>query len=136
MDDLQENLLFDLVKDTQLEGELSRPAISSTIENPLCGDVVTLFLESDESGFIKNIRFKVKGCFLCRASAAALAERVDGISKSDAIQVIEKFHSEFMSHEKSTDESPVFQQLHKLRQYPTRVKCVLLAFEALEKLVR
>ena len=54
------------------QGRLASPAASITVDNPLCGDRVTLDLEASD-GRVKAIGHAVKGCLLCEASAATLA---------------------------------------------------------------
>ena len=55
------------------EGRLPAAAASITLDNPLCGDRVTLDLEKSD-GTVKAIGHEVKGCLLCAASAATIAE--------------------------------------------------------------
>src|SRR4051812_9797953 len=54
-------------------GRLAAAAASITLDNPLCGDRVTLDLET-RGGTVKAIGHEVKGCLLCAASAATIAE--------------------------------------------------------------
>ena len=56
------------------EGRLPAAAASITLDNPLCGDRVTLDLEKSD-GTVKAIGHEVKGCLLCAASAAATGLR-------------------------------------------------------------
>src|SRR3954452_25073891 len=55
------------------EGRLESAAASITLDNPLCGDRVTLDL-AENDGMVRAIRHQVKGCLLCAASAATIAE--------------------------------------------------------------
>ena len=57
------------------KGRLPDPTSSATVDNPLCGDRVTLDL-SIKDGRIAEIAHHVRGCLLCQASAAALASTV------------------------------------------------------------
>ena len=68
-------------KDTAREGRLEAPDRTATLDNPLCGDRVTLdFALSD--GRIDKVRHFVRGCALCRASAATLAAILEGGTKA------------------------------------------------------
>src|SRR4051812_36221994 len=54
------------------DGRLPAATASITVDNPLCGDRVTLDLEKND-GTVKAIGHEVKGCLLCAASAATIA---------------------------------------------------------------
>jgi nitrogen fixation NifU-like protein len=56
------------------EARLVAPDVSATLDNPLCGDRVTIEAKM-ENGAPHEIGRAVKGCLLCRASAALLAEQ-------------------------------------------------------------
>lgn len=64
-------------KDTAREGRIEGATRTATLDNPLCGDRVTLdFAMSGER--IDKVRHFVRGCALCRASAATLAAALEG----------------------------------------------------------
>ena len=76
-DALYHDAILALAKDTAREGRLEAPSRTATLDNPLCGDRVTLdFALSD--GRIDKVRHFVRGCALCRASAATLAAALEG----------------------------------------------------------
>ena len=47
------------------------------VDNPLCGDRVTLDLNLAD-GRVREVGHKVRGCLLCQAAAAAIGERAPG----------------------------------------------------------
>lgn len=130
-EEIDDSLLFDLAKDQSFQGEIAPPAASSTLSNPLCGDEVTFFLLLNRSDEIEKIRFKTKGCFICKATAAALSKFSDKKKSQEVLSLLTKFRKEFVSGEPETSDILEFKLLHELRAYPTRAKCVLLPFEAL-----
>ncbi len=58
-------------------GDVSDPDASVEIENPACGDVLSLTLKVS-SGHISEVRFKAKGCVPSMACGSALTELVWG----------------------------------------------------------
>ena len=76
-DELYEKRLLELARNEDHVGRLTSPQMTATIDNPLCGDVVTVDL-AVESGRITEIGTVVRGCILCQASAAALGARAIG----------------------------------------------------------
>jgi len=114
------------------EGRIAAATASITLDNPLCGDRVTLDLERS-NGTVKAIGHEVKGCLLCAAAAATIAEFAQNRSPSDlrdmavAVAALMK------------DGTAVPEQFAGLRVFTpvhaskSRRDCVLLPFEALGK---
>src|SRR5689334_18137722 len=64
------------------KGRLPDATSSATVDNPLCGDRVTLDL-AVKDGHIAAISHHVRGCLLCEAAAATIAEYCRGSSKEE-----------------------------------------------------
>lgn len=75
-DALYHEALMALAKDPAHAAPLG-PTDGVTVDNPLCGDRVTLAGRIADGKFV-DIRHKVRGCALCQAAAAALARALDG----------------------------------------------------------
>jgi nitrogen fixation NifU-like protein len=60
-------------REAKRAGELPEPAISVTVENQACGDVLKLTVRV-EAGRIEDTRFLVRGCTASIACGSALAE--------------------------------------------------------------
>src|SRR5215510_2810960 len=63
------------------KGRLPDASGSATVDNPLCGDRVTLDL-SVKDGRIEAISHHVRGCLLCEAAAATIAEHGRGTDRA------------------------------------------------------
>ena len=113
-------------------GRLGDAAASITVDNPLCGDRVTLDLETGD-GKVKAIGHQVKGCLLCEASAATIAAFAQNRSPSDlrdmaaAARALMKDGTPVPERFSGLD---VFTPVHAAK---SRRDCVLLPFEALGK---
>lgn len=68
-----------LSKDTSHTGRLEAPTATASLDNPLCGDRVTVDLRV-EGGVVSALRHRTRGCALCKASAALLCESLEGAS--------------------------------------------------------
>lgn len=114
------------------EGRLASAAASITVDNPLCGDRVTLDLEKDE-GVVRAIGHEVKGCLLCAAAAATIAQFAPNRSPA-ALREMATAARALMK-----EGTPVPEQFAALRVFTpvhaskSRRDCVLLPFEALGK---
>ncbi|MCM0019598.1 MAG: iron-sulfur cluster assembly scaffold protein [Tagaea sp.] len=74
-DALYHDALMALAKDATYAAALG-PKDGATVDNPLCGDRVTL-AGKIESGVFTGLKHRVRGCALCQAATAALARALD-----------------------------------------------------------
>lgn len=103
-------------------------------ENPSCGDHIDLHVRVVD-GRIDAIAFTSEGCAISRASASMMTEAVYGQPVAAAQAVIGQFR-EMMMHDGALPEA--FEELESLRgvrKFPSRVKCAMLGWAALEKLL-
>jgi nitrogen fixation NifU-like protein len=114
------------------EGRIAGAAASITVDNPLCGDRVTLDLETGD-GAVKAIGHEVKGCLLCAAAAATIAAFGQNRSPSELREMSTAARALIK------DGTPVPEKFAGLRVFTpvhaakSRRDCVLLPFEALGK---
>ncbi len=107
---------------------------SATAEgyNPLCGDQITLYLKIVE-GVVEDVGFQGVGCAISRASASMMTQSIKGKSLDDASVIFEAFH-DMLTH---PDSEPDFDTLGDLEtlagvnEYPTRIKCAILAWHTM-----
>ena len=114
-------------------GRLAKPDRSVTLDNPLCGDRVTLDLTFNGEK-IASVGHQVRGCLLCEASAETIARQAPGKTRAEiaeaaaAVAAILKEAAPAPAGEWSS--LAVFAPVQKVK---SRRDCVLLPFEALEK---
>jgi nitrogen fixation NifU-like protein len=131
-DELYHEKLTQRAEAGRARGRLEQPDKSVTLDNPLCGDRVTLDLEKSD-GTVKAIGHEVKGCLLCAASAATIAEF--GRNRSPAeLREMAVAAKALMKDGTAVPEKfaglRVFSPVHASK---SRRDCVLLPFEALGK---
>lgn len=112
------------------KGRLKDADASATVDNPLCGDRVTLDLKV-EAGKIVAIGHEVRGCLLCEAAAATIAEHLRGSDSATLHQVIAAARK--LMKDGGAAQSPALEIFTPVHQAKSRRECVLLPFEALEK---
>ncbi len=112
------------------KGRIPDADASATVDNPLCGDRVTLDLKIAD-GKVAAIGHEVRGCLLCEAAAATIAEFLPG---SDAAALREAIAAarQLMKHG-GVPERPELEIFTPVHQAKSRRDCVLLPFEALER---
>ena len=100
--------------------------------NPLCGDKVELFLKLDDH-VISDVAFQGSGCAISRASASMLTQSIKGRSVEKAHEIFEAFHNMLTdpSAEVDYDLLDDLESLSGVSDYPTRIKCAVLAWHTL-----
>ena len=76
-DDLYHQAILDLAREAAGHGRLQAPQVSIRVDNPLCGDRVTLDLDLQD-GRVSALGHQVRGCLLCQAAAAVIGARAPG----------------------------------------------------------
>lgn len=114
------------------KGRLPGASSSATVDNPLCGDRVTLDL-SIKDGRIAEIAHHVRGCLLCEAAAATIAEHGRGADRA-TLEAMSTAARALMAEGGALDPQwqclEIFRPVHSAK---SRRDCVLLPFEALKR---
>lgn len=106
-------------------GRLDAPDGTATIDNPLCGDRVTVDLRLD-NGRIAALAHKVRGCALCQAGAAILGELAPGKAADD----IAKLSAQLDAILDGSAASGPLDLFIPVRAHRSRHECVRLPFLA------
>jgi len=119
-------------------GPLPEATHSATIDNPLCGDVVTVRLVVLPDDTIARVAFEGRGCALSRAAASLMTTRVAGQPIAAATALADRFER-FVAE---PADAPIPDELGELaafrgvRAFRSRRSCATLAFHALVTAVR
>ena len=108
---------------------------TETVEalNPLCGDQLTLYLQLAD-GTIADIAFKGNGCAISQASASLMTMALKGMAQDEALALFTRVHTMLTTESEGDAPPPEVGKLAVLSgvwEYPTRVKCATLAWQAL-----
>lgn len=110
-------------------GKLDGATAEATVDNPLCGDRVTVSLSLDD-GIVTAVGHDVRGCVLCHASASLLAQHGVGQSE-DAIRKAAVDLALMIRDGGPVPEGwPDLETFEPVRAARSRHECVLLPFEA------
>jgi nitrogen fixation NifU-like protein len=109
-----------------LEGAASGEAF-----NRLCGDRVTVYVRVD-AGVIADVGFQGSGCAISQASASLMTEAVRQRTVADAAALIAQLQEALaLPPGSGADHLGTLAPLAGVRQFPIRIKCALLAWDAL-----
>jgi nitrogen fixation NifU-like protein len=116
--DMYQQELIDHYRNPRNKGTVSNPDFVGEWHNPSCGDVVSLS-GSVAHGVITALAFEGSGCVISQAAASLLTV----YCKNKALTYIQTLDAQCM------------QRLVGLTLGPVRMKCALLALEALQRAV-
>jgi nitrogen fixation NifU-like protein len=111
-------------------GELENADVEEHLDNPLCGDQVTVYANF-RNGRIAEITFTGRGCSISQASASMLVERLEGKSREEAETEIEAFLEMMRTEER--EELGDLVALKGIIQTPNRIRCATLAWDAFRR---
>ena len=123
--------LLEHYKNPKNLGSLENPDLSASAYNPLCGDELELNIQLYKEN-IKNCKTKVRGCSICIVSASMMSEQIIRKTLSHAAYIRETFleclkNGDCVIPEHLEDLRPLI----SLKDHRSRVKCISLAWDAL-----
>ena len=101
--------------------------------NPLCGDQLTLYVKLAD-GQIEDIAFQGTGCAISQASASLMTAALKGKTQGEALALFGRVHAmltEGPNGEGHPEELGKLAVLSGVWEFPTRVKCAVLAWHTL-----
>ena len=133
--------LSDLYQEILLEHN-SKPHNFKTLEevshtsdgfNPLCGDQISLFLKVVD-GVIDDVGFQGTGCAISRASASMMTQSIKGQTLEKAEEIFDAFHYMITEPDGELDLDTLgdLETLSGVNEYPTRIKCAILAWHTMK----
>ena len=116
-------------------GRLDTADGSATVDNPLCGDRVTIDILMDGDR-VATIGHKVRGCILCEAAASIIGARAIGLSAADLHSLADAMERMLRDGGSVPPEWPDLAVFEPVRPIASRHECVLLPFQALDRALR
>ncbi len=111
--------ILDLYKHPHNFGSLDNATHSHNENNPLCGDDITIHVALQDNT-VNDVRFEGKGCAISMAAASLVTDKVKGLGVDEVLKL---------------QKDDVLEML-MIPIGPVRLKCALLALEALHKTVQ
>lgn len=100
--------------------------------NPMCGDRVSVYVRMDGDR-VAEARFTGNGCAISKASASMMTEAVTGHTAEEVRAMFATFHDMVTGQAEADDEKVgKLVVLSGVKEYPSRVKCAMLAWHALQ----
>ena len=105
--------------------------------NPSCGDDVVLYIKVDADNVIEDASFDGDGCAISQASADIMLDMIIGRSVDEAKDLAETFLKMIKGEATDADIEKLEEAgaLQDISHMPARVKCAVLGWHTMEKLL-
>jgi nitrogen fixation NifU-like protein len=130
---LYQELILDHYRKPRNKGKLENADATIEMRNPLCGDEVDLqVIYSGDS--IGDVKFSGRGCSISQASASMMTQIIKGKSREEIDAIRARFRDLIMGDMAAAEDKSLgsLRALSGVSKFPARVKCALLAWNALE----
>lgn len=121
MEELYQEFIIELYKNPLNFGKIERPEMHAQLHNTTCGDQIELFVRVNE-GKIEQAKFIGKGCAISQASASLFTSYLKGKKINEL--------------EKITKDDVLGLLKIDLSKNPSRMKCALLVFDTMKKMIK
>ncbi|SFX41332.1 nitrogen fixation protein NifU [Thermoactinomyces sp. DSM 45891] len=134
LDDLYRRVIMDHYQHPRNKGTFEDGTVSIELNNPTCGDRISLQLHLKE-GKITKAMFTGEGCSISLSSASMMTEAVKGLTYEQALELVDLFSRMMQGEEIDIEKFPLedIEALTGVAKFPARIKCATLAWKALEK---
>ena len=131
-EELYQEIILDHFKNPRCRGCLNCPHRESCVFNPLCGDKIRLSLNIID-GRVSEIAFEGEGCAISQASGSMMCSLCKGKCLGDVCALREDFLKVLTLKESPGENADLgdAQVLEGVKRFPGRVRCAVLAWEAL-----
>jgi nitrogen fixation NifU-like protein len=130
---LYQELILDHYRKPRNKGKLENADATIEMRNPLCGDEVDLqvIFAGDTIG---DVKFSGRGCSISQASASMMTQIIKGKGTEEIDAIRTRFRDLIMGDMSAANDKSLgsLRALSGVSKFPARVKCALLAWNALE----
>lgn len=133
-DTLYQEEILALARKGRALPRLENPSVTARVDNPLCGDRITVDLTLDGES-VAAVGSKVQGCALCQAAVAVIADEAVGKPATDLPAVADAVESYLAG---KTEKTPwgALNVFAPVRSAKSRWECVMLPFRAVLKALK
>ena len=130
---LYQEMILDHYRRPRNKGEMEGADQSVLMKNPLCGDEIGLHVKFD-GATLCDLCFYGRGCSISQASASMMTQLVKGKPLAEVEALRARFREMVMGDATAADDSSLgsARALSGVSRFPARVRCALLAWNALE----
>lgn len=131
IDDLYRTQLIDLANVAKNMSPILDPSREAMRYNATCGDEVLVQVQIN-AGKLVEVVARTKGCIICAASASIMCHTIKNLSLKRARVMIKNATKIIADGRSQTNTNAELNLLSTVSQFPNRVRCAILAWEALD----
>jgi nitrogen fixation NifU-like protein len=137
LNSLYQQLILDHYRKPRNRGELKDKTVEIHMANPVCGDEIKLQLKI-EGDCIVEAKHVGQGCSISQAAVSMMTSLIKGKALSEAEGVAERFTEMMHGDEEAAKDKAMgdLRALQGVAKFPVRIKCALLAFDALQEAIK
>jgi nitrogen fixation protein NifU and related proteins len=128
---LYQEMILDHYRRPRNKGTMENADASVEMKNPLCGDEIGLQV-AFEGDQISDVKFSGRGCSISQASASMMTQLLKGKTRAEIESLRTQFRELMLGTTRASDDLGPLRALSGVARFPARVKCALLAWNALE----
>jgi nitrogen fixation NifU-like protein len=131
---LYQEMILDHYRRPRNKGEIENPDETIVMKNPLCGDEITVQVRYEDDT-VADVGFIGRGCSISQASASMMTQLIKGKKRDEIEGLRSRFREMVMGDETAQEDKSLgsLRALGGVAKFPARVKCALLAWNALEE---
>jgi nitrogen fixation protein NifU and related proteins len=128
---LYQELILQHYRSPKNRGALENPDVEIAMNNPVCGDEITLQLRVSD-GVVEAARFSGHGCSISQASASMMTHQLTGKTLEEARRISARFTEMMHGTAGAATDSSLgdLRALAGVAKFPVRIKCALLPWNA------
>ena len=134
---LYQQLILEHYRKPRNKGELPEKTMEIHMANPVCGDEIRLQLQV-EDGRIVDARHVGQGCSISQAAVSMMTNLLKEKELAEAEDLAKRFTAMMHGDEEVAKDRTMgdLRALKGVSKYPVRIKCALLAFDALQEAIK
>lgn len=133
LQDLYREVLLDYFRSTTRKGAADPAHVRAHGINPVCGDELEITARR-EGGRLAQVRYAGHGCVISQASAAMMAEALEGRPEAEAKELVRAFKRMMLENAPASSLPEALEPVSALegvRKFPLRVKCATLGWNTI-----
>ena len=137
MSSLYQQLILEHYRNPRNKGELDEKTVEIHMANPVCGDEIRLQLRIEDDRIV-DAKHVGHGCSISQASVSMMTNLLKGKELSEALALADRFTQMMHGDEGAAKDRSMgdLRALQGVSQFPVRIKCALLAFDALQEAIK
>jgi nitrogen fixation NifU-like protein len=134
---LYQQLILDHYRNPRNKGDLPDKTVEIHMANPVCGDEIRLQLRVEDDRILEA-RHVGHGCSISQAAVSMMTNLIKGKELSEAEGLAHRFTDMMHGDEEPARDKAMgdLRALQGVSKFPVRIKCALLAFDALQEAIR